>query len=239
MSDTMKKDMDELKALMNKLNIEGAEGKAQQLERYMEGVLAWNEKVNLTAITDREEFVQKHLIDSLLCAETLGFTEASSICDVGTGGGFPGVPLAVCYPEKAFVLMDSLGKRVRIVQQLCDELRVSNVTAVHGRAEDLARQEAYRDGFDLCVSRAVANMRVLCEYCMPFVRSDGFFIAYKGPDCESEINDATNAIKALGGDLQEIRPLPHLDHSLVVVKKVKPTPDAYPRKAGVPSRKPL
>jgi len=231
--------MYELKALMKKLNIEEVEEKTQQLEHYMEGVLAWNEKVNLTAITDREEFVQKHFIDSLLCAETLGFTEASSICDVGTGGGFPGVPLAVCYPEKEFVLMDSLGKRVRIVQQLCDDLRISNVTAVHGRAEDLARQEAYRDGFDLCVSRAVANMRVLCEYCMPFVRAGGYFIAYKGSDCESEINDAANAIKTLGGDLQEISPLPHLDHSLVVVKKAKATPAAYPRKAGVPSRKPL
>ena len=231
--------MDELKAFMNKLNIDGIEAKANLLEQYMEGVLAWNEKVNLTAITDRDEFMQKHLIDSLLCAETLGFTEASSICDVGTGGGFPGVPLAVCYPEKAFVLMDSLGKRVRIVQQLCDELGIRNVTAVHGRAEDLARQSDYRDRFDLCVSRAVANMRVLCEYCMPFVRPGGHFIAYKGPDCESEINDARNAVKALGGDPPEIRPLPHLDHSLVIIRKAKPTPDAYPRKAGVPSRKPL
>ena len=231
--------MNELKPLMNKLNIEEVEEKAQQLERYMEGVLVWNDKVNLTAITEREEFVQKHLIDSLLCAETLGFTEASSICDVGTGGGFPGVPLAVCYPEKEFVLMDSLGKRVRIVRQLCDDLGIANVTAVHGRAEDFARQADYRDRFDLCVSRAVANMRVLCEYCMPFVRAGGFFIAYKGMDCESEINDAANAIKVLGGDQAEIRPLPHLDHSLVVVRKVKPTPDAYPRKAGVPSRKPL
>ena len=231
--------MNELKPLMNKLNIEEVEEKAKQLEQYMEGVLAWNEKVNLTAITEREEFVQKHLIDSLLCAETLGFTEASSICDVGTGGGFPGVPLAVCYPEKEFVLMDSLGKRVRIVQQLCDDLGITNVTAVHGRAEDLARQTDFRERFDLCVSRAVANMRVLCEYCMPFVRAGGFFIAYKGPDCESEINDASNAVKVLGGALPEIKPLPHLDHNLVIVRKEKPTPDAYPRKAGVPSRKPL
>ena len=231
--------MNELKSLLNKLNIEEVEEKAKQLEQYMEGVLAWNEKVNLTAITEREEFVQKHLIDSLLCAETLGFTEASSICDVGTGGGFPGVPLAVCYPEKEFVLMDSLGKRVRIVQQLCDDLGITNVTAVHGRAEDLARQTDFRERFDLCVSRAVANMRVLCEYCMPFVRAGGFFIAYKGPDCESEINDASNAVKVLGGALPEIKPLPHLDHNLVIVRKEKPTPDAYPRKAGVPSRKPL
>ena len=231
--------MQELKALMKKLNIDGIDEKAETLARYMDGVLEWNEKVNLTAITDREEFVQKHLIDSLLCAETLAFTDSSSICDVGTGGGFPGVPLAVCYPDKEFVLMDSLSKRVRIVRQLCDELDIGNVATVHGRAEDLARQKTYRDRFDLCVSRAVANMRVLCEYCLPFVRPGGHFIAYKGADCESEINDAREAVRLLGGDSPEISPLPHLGHSLVVIRKAQVTPDAYPRKAGIPSKKPL
>ena len=231
--------MKELIALLEQLNIDHAEEKSKQLEQYMDGVLEWNEKVNLTAITDRDEFVQKHLIDSLLCAETLAFTESSSICDVGTGGGFPGVPLAVCYPEKEFVLMDSLGKRVRIVQQLTGELGIGNITAVHGRAEDLARQEAYRDHFDLCVSRAVANMRVLCEYCMPFVRPGGHFIAYKGADCESEIDDAQGAIQLLGGAPAEIIPLPHLGHSLVIIRKTCPTPAAYPRKAGTPLKKPL
>lgn len=231
--------MNNLKAFLEKLNIDGTDEKEITLKRYMEGVLAWNEKVNLTAITDCDEFVQKHLIDSLLCAETLAFTESSSICDVGTGGGFPGVPLAVCYPDKTFVLMDSLGKRVRIVQQLCDDLGIRNVTVVHGRAEDLARQEVYRDSFDLCVSRAVANMRVLCEYCMPFVRAGGYFIAYKGADCESEIGDAREAIRLLGGEPPQIAPLPHFGHSLVVIRKMEPTPGAYPRKAGVPSKKPL
>ena len=231
--------MNDLRKLMDKLNIEEAESRAETLEKYMEEVLKWNEKVNLTAITDREEFVQKHLIDSLLCAETLEFTASSSICDVGTGGGFPGVPLAVCYPDKGFVLMDSLAKRIRIVQQICGELSIKNVRAVHGRAEDLARQEDFRDRFDLCVSRAVANMRVLSEYCMPFARAGGFFIAYKGAECESEIGDAREAIRLLGGDEPEIRKLPELGHSLVVVKKNGPTPDAYPRKAGTPAKKPL
>ena len=231
--------MNDLKVFLEKLKISGIDEKATILTRYMEGVLTWNQKVNLTAITDRDEFVQKHLIDSLLCAETLAFTESSSICDVGTGGGFPGVPLAVCYPDKNFVLMDSLGKRVRIVQQLCDDLGIENVTAVHGRAEDLARQEAYRDQFDLCVSRAVASMRVLCEYCMPFIRAGGSFIAYKGSDCESEIDDAQEAIRLLGGDPPQIIPLPHLGHSLVVIRKKEPTPAAYPRKAGTPAKKPL
>ena len=231
--------MNDLKNLMNKLNIDGVEEKLETLERYMEEVLKWNEKVNLTAITDREEFIQKHFVDSLLCAETLEFTASSSINDVGTGGGFPGVPLAVCYPDKDFVLMDSLAKRIRIVQQICDELGIKNVRAVHGRAEDLARLDEYRDGFDLCVSRAVANMRVLCEYCMPFVKDGGYFIAYKSADCESEINDARNAVRLLGGEDPEIRQLPHLGHSLVVIKKNGLTPDAYPRKAGTPSKNPL
>ena len=231
--------MSDLTKLMDKLNIEEADAKADVLIRYMEKVLQWNEKVNLTAITDREEFVQKHLVDSLLCAETLEFTESSSICDVGTGGGFPGVPLAVCYPEKEFVLMDSLAKRIKIVQQICDELSIKNVRAVHGRAEDLARTEDYREAFDLCVSRAVANMRVLSEYCIPFVRVGGSFIAYKGADCESEIDDSKEAIRRLGGGETEIRKLPHLGHSLVIIKKVSPTPKTYPRKAGTPVRKPL
>ena len=231
--------MSDLTKLMDKLNIEEADAKADVLIRYMEKVLQWNEKVNLTAITDREEFVQKHLVDSLLCAETLEFTESSSICDVGTGGGFPGVPLAVCYPEKEFVLMDSLAKRIKIVQQICDELSIKNVRAVHGRAEDLARTGDYREAFDLCVSRAVANMRVLSEYCIPFVRVGGSFIAYKGADCELEIGDSKEAIRRLGGGETEIRKLPHLGHSLVIIKKVSPTPKTYPRKAGTPARKPL
>ena len=163
----------------------------EQLRQYMEGVLAWNEKVNLTAITDRDAFVQKHYIDSLLCAESLDFTESTSICDVGTGGGFPGVPLAVCYPDKEFVLMDSLQKRVKIVRELCDEIGLRNVTVIHGRAEELARKKEYRENFDLCVSRAVANMQVLSEYCLPFVKPGGYFIAYKGADCEAEISDAS------------------------------------------------
>ncbi len=231
--------MKELIALMKKLNIAETESKASMLQQYMDHVLEWNKKVNLTAITDRNAFVQKHFIDSLLCAETLEFTASSLICDVGTGGGFPGVPLAVCYPEKEFILVDSLDKRIRIVNQMCEEIGIANVTAVHGRAEELARKKEYREQFDLCVSRAVANMRVLSEYCLPFVRPGGNFIAYKGADCESEIGDARKAIQLLGGDSVEIRKLPHLDHSLILVSKTGYTPDAYPRKAGTPARKPL
>jgi len=231
--------MDELKSYLEKLNIDGADEKTEQLRQYMEGVLSWNEKVNLTAITDRDAFVQKHYIDSLLCAESLTFTASSSICDVGTGGGFPGVPLAVCYPDKEFVLMDSLQKRVKIVRELCEEIGLRNVTVLHGRAEELARKKEYRENFDLCVSRAVANMQILSEYCLPFVKPGGYFIAYKGADCEPEISDASRAIRILGGGKPQIQELPQLDHCLVIVRKKEPTPAAYPRKAGTPSKKPL
>lgn len=231
--------MDELKSYLEKLNIDGEDEKTEQLRQYMEGVLSWNEKVNLTAITDRDAFVQKHYIDSLLCAESLAFTDSSSICDVGTGGGFPGVPLAVCYPDKEFVLMDSLQKRVKIVRELCEEIGLRNVTVLHGRAEELARKKEYRENFDLCVSRAVANMQVLSEYCLPFVKPGGYFIAYKSADCEPEISDASRAIRILGGGKPQIQELPQLDHCLVVVRKKEPTPAAYPRKAGTPSKKPL
>ena len=137
--------MSELRTFIEQLHIANPEEKEEQLIKYMEGILEWNEKVNLTAITDRDEFIQKHFIDSLLCAETLEFTASSSICDIGTGGGFPGVPLAICYPNKQFTLMDSLEKRLKIVRQLCDEIGVENVQVVHGRAEELAKQKDYRD----------------------------------------------------------------------------------------------
>lgn len=215
----------------------------QTLEQYMNGILSLNEAVNLTAITDRDEFIQKHFVDSLLCAGEESMTEAARILDIGTGAGFPGVPLAVAFPEKEFVLVDSLKKRITILQRLCEQLEIRNVKAIHGRAEELARDKALREQFDVCVSRAVANMRTLSEYCLPFLRIGGTFIAYKGPDCGEEVADAANAIERLGGAETMIKDL-HFDgvpfeHTLVLVKKENATPKAYPRKAGTPAKKPL
>ncbi|MDO4176671.1 MAG: 16S rRNA (guanine(527)-N(7))-methyltransferase RsmG [Bacillota bacterium] len=230
--------------VLNRLNIEEAEKKADILMHYMECILEKNESVNLTAITDREDFVQKHFVDSLSCANEGEFLNADRIIDVGTGGGFPGIPLAVCFPEKEFVLMDSLAKRINIIRELCVKLGIENVSVVHGRAEDLGKQEGLRESFDLCVSRAVANMSTLCEYCLPFVRVGGCFIAYKGPDCESEINDALGAIRVLGGKLDRLdepnsRAQKGYNHRLAFINKVEATPEKYPRKAGTPSKKPL
>ncbi len=233
-----------MKSILNKLKIKDAEKKAAVLLKYMDGILEKNEHVNLTAISDREEFIQKHFADSLSCIGAEEFKEADSIIDVGTGGGFPGIPLAVCFPEKEFFLVDSLAKRIHIIRELCVKLGIDNVTVVHGRAEDLGRQENLREDFDLCVSRAVARMSTLCEYCLPFVREGGSFIAYKGPDCKLEIDDSLCAIGILGGRLDRIdRAVSgsqgEYDHRLVFVKKIRPTPEEYPRRAGTPSKKPL
>ena len=235
--------MDNFVNLFNELNIELTENKKDKLEGYMTDIIELNQHINLTAITDREEFIQKHYIDSLLCVTSDEFIKAGDIIDVGTGGGFPGVPLAIAFPEKSFILIDSLNKRIKVINDLCQKWNIDNVKAVHGRAEDLARRKDMREVFDLCVSRAVANMSTLCEYCLPFVRKGGTFIAYKGPDCDEEIRAAKNAIGALGGNLIKIESplsgsLP-FDHKLVFIKKEKNTGSKFPRKAGTPSKEPI
>ena len=214
-----------------------------QFAAYMDGVLTWNEKVNLTRITEHDEFVIKHFIDSVICCGFDECRQAKTIVDVGTGGGFPGVPLAILLPDKQFTLIDSLQKRLKIIDELCARTDIENVTTLHGRAEDLAAQPAYRQQFDLCVSRAVANTAVLAEYCLPFLKVGGYLLAYKGPDAATEAAEAKKAISLLGGSLTEIRGCNlaayGLDHNILIIKKVKDTPQKYPRKAGTPSKEPL
>lgn len=214
-----------------------------KLMAYRDAVLEWNNKVNLTAITNHDEFVQKHYVDSLICADAEEVKAAELVLDVGTGGGFPGIPLAVMFPEKRFVLLDSLQKRLKIVKQISDELGIDNVEVLHGRAEDLARLAAYREKFDLCVSRAVANLSTLSELCLPFVSVGGTFLSYKGPNAGGEIKAADKAIRLLGGKLNRID-IPKsayfsLDHTMVYINKEKKTPATYPRKAGTPSKDPI
>ncbi len=235
--------MEELMKVFDIPGVNSSDEKLRQLSGYMEGILDFNESINLTAITDRKEFIAKHYIDSLMCAAMDEINDADTVIDVGTGGGFPGVPLAIAFPEKKFTLIDSLNKRIKIVNQLCDELEIKNVRAIHGRAEELARKKDMREQFDICVSRAVANMATLSEYCLPFVKVGGSFIAYKGPDCESEVKEASNAIEKLGGCLLRIeRPEADgvaFDHRLIVVKKIAATAAKFPRKPGTPSKEPM
>ena len=239
----MKKGYQLLTGFLEKSEIEGAENKAYKLLEYMDEILEANSKVNLTAITDREEFIMKHLLDSLACVELDCIRTADRIIDVGTGGGFPGVPLAIAFPEKDFILLDSLRKRINIIDESCSKLGITNVEPVHGRAEDLARTPEMRESFDLCVSRAVATMSTLSELCIPFVRRGGYFLTYKGSECESEVEAAAKAIELLGGTLRDIIPQPAShgmdEHKLVIVEKVSETDPAYPRRAGKPAKDPL
>lgn len=232
-----------LKDALQALQIPYTSENLDQFERYMEGVLSWNEKVNLTAITDREMFLVKHFVDSLLCLVFDEYKQAGTVIDVGTGAGFPGVPLAIMSPEKNFVLMDSLNKRLKIIDQLTGEIGLANVTTIHARAEELARNKAHREQYDVCVSRAVANLSTLAEYCLPFIKVGGYLLAYKGPDAEEEIRQAGKALAILGGNLERIERAPladfSLDHRILFIKKVKNTPAKYPRKAGTPSKEPL
>lgn len=214
-----------------------------KLLAYREATLEWNNKVNLTAITNPEEFIHKHYMDSLLCADAIEVKQAHTVLDVGTGGGFPGIPLAIFFPDKKFVLLDSLQKRLKIVREMADTIGIKNIDVVHGRAEDLARMAKYREQFDLCVSRAVANLSTLSELCLPFVKTGGSFIAYKGPNCNAEISEALKAIHMLGGKLDRVD-LPRsdyfvTDHTMIYIQKERKTPNCYPRKAGTPGKEPI
>ena len=214
-----------------------------KLLAYRDTTLDWNDKVNLTAITNPDEFLQKHYVDSLLCADAKELTEANTIIDVGTGAGFPGIPLAIFFPNKKFVLVDSLQKRLKIVRQMADEIGLQNIEVVHGRAEDLARLPQYREQFDLCVSRAVANLSTLSELCLPFVKVGGTFISYKGSNCNAEVSEALKAIQMLGGKLDRVeRPTLEYnpsEHTMLYIQKERKTPNDYPRKAGMPGQEPL
>ena len=235
--------MIKLKEAISDLGLSCSEKQMRQVEEYMSGIVKWNEKVNLTRITDRDEFIIKHFIDSLVCCNYAEYTNAKMIIDVGTGAGFPGIPLAILSPEKDFVLMDSLNKRLKIIDELCEKVGISNVTTVHARAEELARNKQHREKYDLCVSRAVANMAVLAEYCLPFIKVGGFLLAYKGPEAADEAGTAAHALKILGGEILDIRDAKlsayEISHKIIVIKKVKCTASKFPRKAGTPSKEPL
>lgn len=214
-----------------------------QFEEFYHLLIEKNKVMNLTAITDEEEVIEKHFIDSLTCRRVIDMGSVKSLIDIGTGAGFPGIPLKIIYPEISVVLLDSLNKRVKFLNEVIDELGLSRVEAVHGRAEDLARKQEYRGRFDLAVSRAVANLSTLSEYCIPFVKVNGFFVSYKAGKGLEEIETCDSCMKALGSKIVQVDDfqLPGEDslRVLIKIKKCIGTSKAYPRKAGIPSRNPL
>ena len=214
-------------------------------ERYKDLLLEWNEKINLTAITDIDEIYKKHFLDSLSlvkCIDNLGDVPYT-LLDMGTGAGFPGIPLKIAFPNLNITLADSLNKRIDFLNIVIDELKLKDIKAIHARAEELGHDSDYRENYDLVVSRAVANLSVLSEYCIPFVKVDGLFVSYKSGNSSEEISSSKNAVGMLGGKIINtvdfILPGSDFSRSNVCIKKIKHTEDRFPRKAGTPTKKPL
>ena len=240
--------MNKLVNICNKINIEISDDQINCFEKYYELLIEKNKVMNLTAITDKEDVIVKHFIDSIalipyLLDKGININNELKIIDIGTGAGFPGLPLKIMMPDVKFTLLDSLNKRVSFLNEVIDELKLKDIEALHGRAEDYASDNNYREKYDICVSRAVANLSTLSEYCIPFVKEDGFFISYKAGESEEEINNSKNAIKILGGKINKVEEfvLPGTDASrvFVFIRKQELTDKKYPRKAGVPAKKPL
>ena len=235
--------VDELKAVAKEYGLELTTAQMTQFNTYYDLLIEWNQKINLTAITEPKEVAIKHMIDSLSCFKPNLFEENCSLIDVGTGAGFPGLPLKIFFPSLKLTLLDSLNKRVKFLQLVVDTLGLKDVNVIHARSEEAAKNKKYREQFDFATARAVARLPILCEYCLPFVKLNGMFIALKGRQYEEEIAEAGKAIKVLGGRLVKTMPvkLPELDdkRAVIYVQKVKATPKTYPRKAGTPEKNPI
>ncbi|MGL4790599.1 MAG: 16S rRNA (guanine(527)-N(7))-methyltransferase RsmG [Anaerotignaceae bacterium] len=225
------------------LNVELNEKQVEQFLLYKELLLQWNENVNLTAITDEREIIIKHFIDSISILSCVDIPQGATVIDVGTGAGFPGVPVKIVRDDLNVTLLDSLNKRIKFLNELCTQLGLEKVENIHKRAEDGGQDIKLREKFDYCISRAVANLAVLSEYCLPFVKVGGYFISLKGPEVEEELSESKPAIKKMGGKVETVIKLsiPNSDitHSLIVIKKIGTTPKEYPRKAGTASKKPI
>ena len=230
-----------LKKESKKINIKLDDKQLRDFYEYMKNLLEWNEKINLTAITDPKEIIIKHFIDSLTIMQYT--KEKDKIIDIGTGAGFPGVPIKIAKENVKITLVDSLNKRINFLNETIEKLELKNIETVHSRAEECGKNKQYRENYDIAVSRAVARLNVLVEYLLPTVKVGGCCICMKGPDCKEEINQARTAIDILGGKIKTVEeftiPDTDLKRTIIIIEKIKNTPSKFPRKAGIPAKTPL
>lgn len=228
---------------LKKLGIETSEEKEEKLISFEKIMLEWNEKVNLTAITEEREIFIKHFLDSATCLATGYIKKNMKIIDIGSGAGFPGIPVHILKDGLKMTLLDSLNKRVAYLNEAVRVLGLKDINAVHARAEEAGNNKAYRECYDIVLSRAVASMSVLCEYCLPFAKVGGYFLCQKGPDIKSELEEAGTAIRILGGIVREVKeyqlPFSDIKHNIIIIEKIEATPTKYPRKPGKPAANPI
>lgn len=236
MNNVLTKKVKELSIVLNDKQI-------QQFEQYYNILVEWNKVMNLTAITEYEEVVEKHFLDSLTIVNAINMEKIETLIDVGTGAGFPGIPLKIAFPHLKVTLLDSLNKRIKFLNEVIDLLELDDIKTIHGRAEDYAKQAEYREQYDICVSRAVANLATLSEYCLPYVKVDGLFVPYKSGEIDEELKSSEKAVSILGGKVEEVvkfqLPGTDIGRSFVKIHKIKETKKKYPRKAGMPTKEPL
>lgn len=230
-----------IKAYAKEINILLDEEQISQFYQYMQILLEWNEKINLTAITKQEEIILKHFIDSITIANYIPAN--AKLVDVGTGAGFPGIPLKIIRRDMEITLLDSLNKRINFLKEVIEKLSLKKIQAIHARVEEIGQNKSYRESFDVATSRAVANLATLSEYLIPLVRLDGICISMKGSEIEEEIKQSRKAISVLGGIVEKVDsfqlPQTNMDRNLIILRKVKKTPSKYPRKAGTPAKEPI
>lgn len=235
--------MNKFRNILEELDIEVTDQMLVQFDEYYNLLVQWNKVMNLTSITEYDEVISKHFIDSLSIVHAIDMKNIKNMIDVGTGAGFPGIPIKIVFPHINVTLLDSLNKRVNFLNAVIEKLELKNIIAIHGRAEDFARKCEYREKFDLCVSRAVANLSTLSEYCLPYTRIGGCFIPYKSGEIDEELDQSKKAVRILGGSIQNVvkfeLPGTDIKRSFVILNKEKETGKKYPRKAGIPSKEPL